>query len=254
MLLTLRFTRTSQPKRYKEMILDIDNLSLVQNFVKKLTEGWFDIDNMYHELKAGSQTNWTEFWNITDSMINTVSDYLKCSSEYFVSQWNKKCSLHGAMVKGYHCTRHSNKSVFLEKGILPLSEKTVNPLKNQKQLDASKIWNYRSTVGAGPYLCLSYKSAKDPNNHFFNGPEILLGLIGNQPGINHEKSIPLILHCEIPFSILTNKKFYIFCALKAYLNFLDPEDGTEDLFEGASIDLNGNPLAPKYIVRIEEIE
>ena len=76
---------------------------------------------------------------------------------------------------------------------------------------------------------------------------------GHQPTSNPENSIPLIIHCEIPFSILPNKKYNIFCTLKAYLNFLDPEDGAEDLFEGAPIDLNGNPLKPKYIVRIEEI-
>lgn len=237
----------------KLMILDIDNSKSVQTFVKKITSDWFDIDSMYYGLKSDSQTNWTDFWNITDNMINTISNYLKCSSEHFLALWEEKCTIHSAMVKGYHCTRHSNKEVFLKNGILPLSEKTIELSKNQQRPDAEEIWNYRSTEGAGPYLCLSYKSAKDPKNHYFNGPEILSAVNGHQPNKNSEKSIPLIIHCEIPFSILPNKKYYVFCTLKAYLNFLDPENGTKDLFEGASIDLNGKPLEPKYILRIEEI-
>lgn len=235
------------------MILYIDNSKSVQTFVRKITSDWFDVDSMYYELKSDSQTNWTNFWNITDSMINTISNYLKCSPDQFLKFWEEKCFIYGGMVKGYHCTRHSNKEVFFKNGILPLSEKTIEYSNNHQQPDAVEIWNYRSTIGAGPYFCLSYKSAKDPNNHYFNGPEILLAVNGHQPTMNSEKSIPLIIHCEIPFSILHNKKYFIFCTLKAYLNFLDPEDGTEDLFEGASIDLNGNHLEPKYIVRIEEI-
>jgi len=35
--------------------------------------------------------------------------------------------------------------------------------------------------------------------------------------------------------------------------FTLPEAGTEDISEGPLIDLNGNPLDPKYIVRIEKI-
>jgi hypothetical protein len=103
-------------------------------------------------------------------------------------------------------------------------------------------------------LCLSYKSAKDPNNHYFKGPEILLGVAGHQPDNDPKRSIPLIVHCEIPFSILIEGNYYIFCALKAYLNFLDPEDESVNLFYGASIDLKGMSLDPKYIVEIEEVK
>ena len=68
-----------------------------------------------------------------------------------------------------------------------------------------------------------------------------------------EESIPLIIHCAIPFEILPNKNYYTFCILRAYFNFLDPEDDTEDFFEAYSIDLNGNALDPQYIVRIEAV-
>ena len=235
------------------MILDIDNSGTVQSFVSKITSDWFDIDSMYYELKTDSQTNWTDFWNITDSMLNIIANYLECASEEFSKTWEQKCIIHNARFMGYHCNRHSDKDVFIEKGILPLSEEIIKPTQNQKRWDAGKIWSYRTTRGSGPYLFLSYKSAKKSDNPFFKGPEILLAVNGHQPNSNSEKSIPLIIHCEIPFSILPNKNYYTFCTLKAYFNFLDPEDDSGDLFEGSSIDLNGNPLEPKYIVRIEEI-
>ena len=186
-------------------------------------------------------------------MISTISNYLKCSSEQFLKLWEEKCIIYGAIVRAYHCTRHSDKEVFIKNGILPLSKKTIEISQNQQRPDAEEKWNSRSELRPGPNFYLSYKSAKNPNNHYFNGPEILLAANGHQPTSNPEKSIPLIIHCEIPFSILPNKKYNIFCTLKVYLNFLDPEDSTEDLFEGTAIDLNGNPLKPKYIVRIEEI-
>ncbi|MBW1682574.1 MAG: hypothetical protein JRJ83_14285 [Deltaproteobacteria bacterium] len=208
---------------------------------------------MYYELKSDSQTNQTNFWNIADSMINTISNYLECTSEEFLQIWEKKCIILNVRFMGYHCTRHSRKEVFVEKGILPLSKKTIKLSQSQKRPDAKDIWFYRSTRGSGPYFFLSYKSARNPDNHFFKGPEILLAVNGNQPNNKLGKSIPLILHCEIPFSILPNKNYYTFCTLRAYFNYLDPEDDQEDLFEGFSIDLNGNALYPRYIVRIEEI-
>jgi len=100
---------------------------------------------------------------------------------------------------------------------------------------------------------LSYKSAKDPNHNFFNGPEILLAVAGHQPSNNSKKSLPLIIHCEIPFFILPNKDYYTFCTLMAYFNLLDPENDTENYFKGYSIDLKGMALDPKHIVKIEEI-
>lgn len=235
------------------MIIDIDNSSIVQSFVSKITSGWLDIDGMYYDLKSDSQTNWTNFWNITDGMINIISNCLGCTSEEFLKSWEKKCTEHDAMFTGYHCTRHSDKEVFIRNGILPLSDETIKLSQKQKRPETDKLWNYRSKRGSGPYFFLSYKSAKNPDNHFFNGPEILLAVNGHQPTSNSEKSIPFIIHCTIPFSILSNKNYYTFCILRAYFNFLDPEDNTEDFFEGYSIDLNGSALDPQYIVRIEEI-
>ena len=235
------------------MILDIDNSSSVQSFVSKITSDWFDIDSIYYNLKSDLQINWGNFWNITDSMIDIISNCLQCISEEFLNLWEKKCTEHGAMIMGYHCTRHSYKEGFVKNGILPLSEETIKLSQNQKRPEAEKAWSYRSTRGSGPYFFLSYKSAKNPDNHFFKGPEILLAVTGHQPTSNSEKSIPLIIHCAIPFSILPNKKYFTFCILRAYFNFLDPEDDTEDFFEGYSIDLNGSALDPQHIVRIEDI-
>ena len=235
------------------MIIDIDNSSSVQSFVSMITSGWFDIDGIYYDLKSDSQTNWTNFWNITDSMIDIISNCLGHTSEEFLKNWEKKCTEHDVKIMGYHCTRHSNKEVFTINGVLPLSEETINLSQTQKRLDAENLWDYRSKRGSGPYFFLSYKSAKNPDNHFFKGPEILLAVNGKQPSSNSEKSIPFILHCAIPFSILPDKNYYIFCILRAYFNFLDPEDDIENFFEAYSIDLKGNVLDPQHIVRIENI-
>lgn len=147
----------------------------------------------------------------------------------------------------------SIRSVFARNGILPLFEETINLSQTQKRPDAENLWVYRSKRGSGPYFVLSYKSAKNPDNHFFKGPEILLAVNGHQPGSNSEKSIPFIIHCAIPFSILPDKNYYTFCVLRAYFNFLDPEDETENFFEAYSIDLKGNVLDPQHIVRKEDI-
>ena len=45
-----------------------------------------------------------------------------------------------------------------------------------------------------------------------------------------------------------------FCILKAFFNFIDPDDDSNNLFEGYSIDLKGNKLDTEHIVRIEENE
>ena len=236
------------------MILDIDNSNSVQSFVIKITANWFDIDSMYYALKSDSQTNWGDFWNITDYMIEIASNYLDCVSRDFLTIWEQKCLDHDAMLMGYHCTRHSNKSVFTDNGILPLSEKTIAISSVKKNIKVKEAWEYRSKIGVGPYFFLSYKAAKNPDNYFCrNGPEILLTCAGHQPTNISEKSIPLIMHCAIPFSILPNKKYYTFCILRAYFNLLDPEDDSGNLFESYSIDLNGMALKPQHIVRIEEI-
>ena len=41
--------------------------------------------------------------------------------------------------------------------------------------------------------------------------------------------------------------------LKAYFLYIDPEDESDNPFEGSSIDLCGSPLDPKYILQIEEV-
>jgi hypothetical protein len=236
------------------MILDIDNSSSVQLFVNKITKDWFDVNSIYRDFKSDLHTDWSGFWNIADYMVNEVSNYLNCTPEEFLKIWGLKCSEHGAKIMGYHCTRHSDKSVYTDKGILPLSKNTIKVSPDQNNIQAKEAWDYRSTSGIGPYFFLSYKAAKDPENHFCkNGPEILLAITGYQPTNIPEKSIPLIIHCAIPYSLLSNMKYYTFCILKAYFNFLDPEDDSENLLEGCSIDLRGVSLKPQHIIRIEEI-
>lgn len=234
------------------MIVDIDNSESVQALVGKVLEYWFDPKGMYCDFKANGKTNSPDFWAITDRLLANISEYLDQKTGEFLDTWNQKCVTLGARIMGYHCTRHSNKKVFVEKGILPLSNETIKIFKDREQ-SKKEMWEYRSQR-PGPYFLLSYAYAKNPNNHFCkSGPEILLGCPGYQVDVNPDKSIPLVIHCAIPYSILPDKDYYTFCILRAYFNSIDPEDDSNNLFEGYSIDLKGNALDPQYIVRVEEI-
>lgn len=236
------------------MIFDIDSSNSVQTFVKAITEGWFDIDSLYAEIKAESFTNSPNFWNITENLMNVVSSHLNHEAQEFLNIFVQKCRTHNARIMGYHCTRHSDKNVFLKNGILPLSEEIIKFPKNQKTEKADRMLEYRLTRGPGPYFFLSYTNAKDPNNYFCQkGSEILMACNGQQQSDISSESIPLIIHCAIPFSILPDHTYYMFCILRAYFIFIDPEDDSENLFEGYSIDLKGKPLGPQYIVKIEEL-
>ena len=178
------------------MILDIDNSESVQAVVNKLTEYWFNPDKMYSDLKANGKTNSPDFWGITDHMIDNISEDLNQTPEEFLNIWNQKCVTCSVKIIGHHCTRHSNKEVFTGKGILPLSDETIKIHRNQN-MEAERMWEYRSQRSPGPWFLLSYKDAKNPNNHFCNnGPEILLACDGYQPNIEPAKSIPLRI-CEI---------------------------------------------------------
>jgi hypothetical protein len=83
------------------MIIDIDKANSVQSFVSMITSDWFDIDAMYYDLKSDSQTNWTNFWNIVDNMIDIISNCLGHTSEEFLKSWEKKCTEHDAKIMGY---------------------------------------------------------------------------------------------------------------------------------------------------------
>ena len=239
----------------REMILDIDNSNSVQALVNTVSKHWFNPESMYSELKTLGKTNLPYFWGITTCLLADVSDYLDQTSEGFLDTWNQKYITHDVKIMGYHCTHHSNKEVFIEKGILPLSNETIRITGDRNQtFEAKRMWVYRSQRSPGPWFLLSYKDAKNPNNHFcLNGPEILLSSAGYQVNVDPAKSIPLIIHCAIPYSILPDKDYYAFCILRAYFNFIDPEERSGNLFEGYSIDLKGNALKPQYIIRIEEI-
>lgn len=237
------------------MIVDIDNSESVQALVGRVSEYWFDPKGMYCDFKANGKTNSPDFWAITDRLLANISEYFDQKSDEFLDTWNQKCVTLGARIMGYHCTRHSNKEVFAEKGILPLSNETIRIFENRNlSMGAKGMWEHRSQRSPGPYFLLSYKDAKNPNNYFcISGPEILLACAGYQVDADPAKSIPLVIHCAIPYSILPDKDYYAFCILRAYFNSIDPEDDSNNLFEGYSIDLKGNALDPQYIVRVEEM-
>jgi hypothetical protein len=236
------------------MIVDIDNRESIKTAIELITKGWFNLDEMYARLKATGKTDSSGFWNIHADMLAAISCILRCSSNEFLREWDQRCIDNDTKFMGYHCTRHSNKQVFLEKGILPLSEETVR-LSNDSCQSAREdsMREYRFERSPGPFFLLSYKCAKKPDNSFcLNGPEILLRCVGHHVGVDLSKSIPLIIHCVIPYSLLSETDYFAFCVLLAYFNFLDPEDDSSDIFDGYSIDLRGKALKPKYIVKIEE--
>lgn len=236
------------------MIFNIDSPDSVQFFVKQITQDWFDVNNLYSEIKEESLTSNSEFWKIPGKFINIISKHLGYSSNEFLEIFGKKCLTHNAEIMGFHCTRHSDKNAFLKKGILPLSDETIKFSEEQHSENAEQFLTYRTNKSPGPFLFLSYLSALDTNNTFCKkGAEILLACRGRQTGNIRSESQPLIIHCTIPFSLLPNKDFYVFCILVAYFNFLDPEDNTRNLFDGYSIDLKGNSLDPKFILKIEQI-
>ncbi len=236
------------------MILDIDNLESVQAFVRKVTQHWFDPNRMYFDLKACEETNSLDFWAIADHMVDIISKYLNLTSEEFLNIWNQECLTNSAKIMGYHGTRHSDKMVFMKNGIVPLSEKTVEINENQNAM-AEEMWEYRSNKDPGPCFLLSYKFAKSKNNSFCShGSEILLACVGQQTNVDSTKSVPLLIHCEIPYSILHEKHYFVFCILRAYFNFIDPDPESDLSFDGYSIDLKGTILEPQYIVKIEELE
>lgn len=239
----------------REMVIDIDNSDSLQASVSRLSEGWFDPVKMYADLKANEKTNSPDFWGSAVQMLTDVSGFLGWTSEQFLNKWDQRCIANNTKFMGYHCTRHNDKRVFIEKGVLPLSEETIKLSEDKGQTAQGKsMWEYRSQRSPGPWFLLSYKCAKDPKNHFcLKGPEILLACAGHHVDVDPTKSIPLIIHCAIPYLALSEKDYFAFCVLRAYFNFLDPEDDLNNLFDGYSIDLRGKGLDPRHIVSIEQI-
>ncbi len=237
------------------MIIDIDDRKSIQTATELVSKDWLDPAIMYADLKTAGKTDSSGFWGTPAHMVASVSRFLGCTSDEFLNEWDQRCIGNDMKFMGYHCTRHSDQRAFLEKGILPLSEETVKLSSGSNQSVREKsMWEYRFRRSPGPYFLLSYKCAKKPDNDFcLDGPEILLSCVGQHVGVDPDEAVPLIIHCAIPYSFLSETDYFAFCVLRAYFNFLDPEDNSSDLFDGYSIDLQGKALDPKHIVRIEEI-
>ncbi len=236
------------------MIIDIDNSESVISAVKNITKNWIDIDLLYRKIQSDGTVDSNNFWKNTDGLFNTISKKTPFSPEQFKSLFSNRLKEQKFQIMGYHCTRYSHKESFIEKGILPLPQCPIEFPEKQNSEDAEKMLAFRLNESPGPNFCLSYRSAKDPDNHYCNfGAEILLGCNGRQKNNDISQSKPMIIHCAIPFSFLPEPEFYIFCILKAYFNFIDPVDEIENLFFDYKIDLKNKTLLPKYIQKIEEL-
>ena len=238
----------------REIIINIDDSNSVQAVVSRVSEEWFNPEEMYSDLKTNGKTKSSEFWAVHTHLLADVSGALNLTSSQFLNEWNQRCISRDAKIMGYHCTRYSDKQAFAKKGIMPLSDKTIRLSEDRNQTPQAKsMWEDRSQRTPGPWFLLSYKYAKNPNNSFcLYGPEILLACDGQHVNGDPARSIPLIIHCTIPYLILPQKDYLAFCILRAYFEFLDPEDDSTNLFEGYSIDLKGETLDPQYVIRIEE--
>lgn len=273
-----------------KMIVDIDNKDSILSFLEIQTEGWFNAYNLYNEIHHAGKTKSPNFWSDSNELLRTVTEYLHFDLDKFLKEWNSRCLFNRLKVMGYHCTRQNSEDIFYNKGILPLSDEVIGIFlstvvsefqipsltENQKDEIAATIikdgrWEYRSGKGVGPYLFLSYMDSKNQDNDFHvNGSEIFWLFIDcflEYCRLNNidsgcsdrltfrntisKKLLPFIIHCEIPFSILCHKNFITFCILRAFFNFIDPEY-MDNIFEGYSIDMNGNILESRYIVLIEQ--
>lgn len=274
------------------MIVDIDSKTSVLSVVRNLTADWFSVDDLYAKIKAAGKTDSSGFWNITSTMLDTIANYLHVMPDNFREQWNCRCFVTALKVMGYHCTRHRDQNVFLQGGILPLSDKVISAFFSEiasllqlsflntaalveltQKVAEDSIWKYRSSTGTGPYFLISYKEAKNPDNDFHkSGPEIWWLCTDHLLRYCHKHNIdiactdrftlrdiisgallPFIIHFEIPYSMIPFKDGCASFMLRAFFTFIDPEDDFEEVFSGKSIDLKGQALDPKYIDRIETL-
>jgi hypothetical protein len=173
------------------MIIDIDDETLVLPIVRNLTAGWFNIGDLYFQMKGNGKTSCGGFWTSSSPMLDTIADCLGMAGDSFRDRWNHRCSEVGLKVMGYHCTRHRDRDVFLQRGILPLSDEVISAFFSEinavlklpsltstaiEELTRSVVrddkWKYRLSR-PGPCFLMSYKEAKIPDNDYHqNGPEI----------------------------------------------------------------------------------
>ena len=275
------------------MIIDIDDETSVLSIVRKLTADWFSIDDLYFQMKGNGETNRGGFWTSSSPMLDTIADCLGMGSNSFRDRWNHSCSEVGLKVIGYHCTRHRDRNVFLQRGILPLSDEVISAFFSEintvqqlpsltstaiaeltRSIVRDDIWKHRLSR-PGPCFLMSYKEAKIPDNDYYqNGPEIWWLFVTHLLKYCREKEIrmpcsdrsalrgiiskaltPFIIHCRIPYSIIPSKDWCAFNILRALFTFVDPDDADDDHEEisNKAIDLNGQTLEPKYFNRIEAL-
>ena len=248
------------------MIIDIDNETSVLPIVRNLTADWFSIDDLYFQMKINGKTDCRGFWTDSLPMLDTIAGCLGMAPNSFRERWNHRCSEAGLKVMGYHCTRHRDRDVFLQRGILPLSDEVVsaffseiNNLPELSSLSSTAIakltrsvvrddkWKHRLET-PGPCFLMRYKEAKIPDNDYHqNGPEIWWVFVDHLLRYCREKKIrmpysngaalrgfiskalkPFIIHCEIPYSMIPSNDFCTLNILRACLTFIDPNDDSDD--------------------------
>lgn len=275
------------------MLCDIYDKSSILSAVENITKDWFNAKDLYEKLKSNKETEFSDFWNETDCLLDTIAKYLELPLNEFKEKFKHRCSIAHLKIMGYHCTRCTSKNIFYGQGVLPLSEKIIESFlsiiftefqirlnecqRNElfEKIVTNDMWIYRAGTGKGPYFLLNYKDANNSNNNFHSyGSEVwwvcvdvFLEYCKANKIITHnsryqcreviaQKMVPLIVHCAIPYDLVDgNLDYYASLIFQSYFNFIDPENDIEyeGYSKGCSIDLYGKTLMPEHIVRIEEL-
>lgn len=273
------------------MNFEIDDKKSVIHCVEAITATWFDARAFYSEMLKADKASSGCFWQITQSFLDCISDFLTCTKEKFIRTWCSRCKDNGLLMMAYHCTRAHSADPFWERGILPLDKDMIKdfleesltafpsfqPAPNDKisilcelmkeELSAVRLKQQHS----GPYFFLSRNRAKEHDNDYLeNGPEVWWSCIDailrycNANGIQlpcTNRSIwrkiiatnlrPFIIHCGIPFSMLSNPGYLTHVILTSFFNYIDPDPDSPEFCNDFCVCLDGKVLDPKHIIRID---
>ncbi len=236
--------------------------------IENITKNWFDAKELYNKIRQDGKITSPSFWHETAHLLNCVSGFLSCTKDEFMGEWNTRCENNDLHIMAYHCTRAFSSDSFLKKGLLPLSEETLEEFLRQSYIafpslrisDNDMELIMREIVNepvlkirlkdkqAGPHFFLSYLRAKEEDNNYLNhGPEnwwscvdILLSYCAQKkitlPCTDRAQwikalalnSTPFILVCILPFSLISARESLAFIILVSFFNYIDPDPDSNE--------------------------
>ena len=244
---------------------------------------------LYREIQQTSRTSSGSFWCVTQSFLKCISDFLTCTKEDFITAWCSRCEKNELRMMAYHCTRARSAGPFLKRGIVPISKDIFEDFLTESfaafpsfqlaENDKNSIMQAHMDDGlsavrlneqhTGPYFFLSCSRAKERDNDYLeNGPEVWWCCIDTILQYCNAKGIyipctdrdlwrkviaknlkPLIIKCNIPFSILSNQEYLTHVILISFFNYIDPDpDSSVDFYKKFCVSLDGKALDPKHLI------